>query len=115
MIVGSIGQFSMFGAIAEQMRTLDALTLRAGEGVVDTASALAAEMVLETQRIAEAIAAAATDADRVVSASCRDARTTPAPGKTATTTSVKPRLRRLEDHATSAMVAAISAPIAARL
>lgn len=33
------------------MRLLDAMTLRASEGVVQSATALAAEMVLETQRI----------------------------------------------------------------
>ena len=43
------------------MRLLDGMTLRASEGVVQSATALAAEMVLETQRIAEAILAASTD------------------------------------------------------
>jgi hypothetical protein len=40
---------------------VDITTLRASEGVVKSATALAAEMVLEIQRIAEAIAAAPTD------------------------------------------------------
>lgn len=61
MIDDALPRFSAFGAIAEQMRLVDAMTLRASEGVVQSATALAAEMVLETQRIAEAIAAASTD------------------------------------------------------
>lgn len=50
-----------FSAIAERMRLVDVMTLRASEGVVASATALAAEMVLETQRITEAISAAATE------------------------------------------------------
>ena len=61
MIEDALPSLSAFGAIAEQMRLLDAMTLRASEGVVQSATALAAEMVLETQRIAEAILAASTD------------------------------------------------------
>jgi hypothetical protein len=61
MIEDALPRLSAFGAIAEQMRPLDAMTLRASEGVVQSATALAAEMVLETQRIAEAILAASTD------------------------------------------------------
>lgn len=61
MVVEALPSLSAFGAIAERMRMLDAMTLRAGEGVMQSATALAAEMVLETQRIAEAIAAAPTD------------------------------------------------------
>jgi hypothetical protein len=61
MIEDALPRLSAFGAIAEQMRLLDAMTLRASQGVVQSATALAAEMVLETQRIAEAILAASTD------------------------------------------------------
>lgn len=50
-----------FSVIAERMRLVDVMTLRASEGVVASATALAAEMVLETQRITEAIAAAASE------------------------------------------------------
>lgn len=60
-IAGRLPQFSMYGAIAERMALIDAMTLRASEGIVQSATALAAEMVLETQRIAEAIAAAPTE------------------------------------------------------
>lgn len=60
-IAGSLAQFSIFGVIAERMAFIDTATLRASEGVVQSATALAAEMVLETQRIAEAIAAAPTE------------------------------------------------------
>lgn len=62
-VAGTLAQLSTYGAIAERMRMVDAMTLRASEGVVQSATALAAEMVLETQRIAEAIAAAPTEAD----------------------------------------------------
>jgi len=61
MIAEALPRFSAFGVIAEQMRLVDAMTLRANEGIVHSATALAAEMVLETQRIAEAIVAAPTD------------------------------------------------------
>lgn len=61
MIEEALPRLSAFSPIAEQMRLLDAMTLRASEGVVQSATALAAEMVLETQRIAEAILAASTD------------------------------------------------------
>lgn len=63
MIAGSLSDFAIYGAIAEQMKRLDMTTLRASEGGVQSATALAAEMVLETQRIAEAIAAAPTEED----------------------------------------------------
>lgn len=55
-----------FSAIAERMRMVDIMTLRASDGVIQSATVLAAEMVLETQRIAEAIAAAPTDDESVV-------------------------------------------------
>ncbi|WP_156454152.1 MULTISPECIES: hypothetical protein [unclassified Sphingomonas] len=61
MIEDALPRLWAFGAIAEQMRLLVAMTLRASESVVQSATALAAEMVLETQRIAEAILAASTD------------------------------------------------------
>lgn len=63
IIVGTLSELSTYGAIAEQMRRLDMMTLRASDGVVQSATALAAEMVLETQRIAEAIAATSTEED----------------------------------------------------
>lgn len=65
MIAEALPRFSAFSAIAEQMRLVDAMTLRASEGVVHSATALAAEMVLETQRIAEAIVAAPTDEESI--------------------------------------------------
>ncbi len=61
MIEDMFPKMSGFSAIAERMRLVDVMTLRASEGVVASATALAAEMVLETQRITEAIAAAATE------------------------------------------------------
>lgn len=61
MIEEALPRLSAFSPIAEQMRLLDAMTLRASEGVIQSATALATEMVLETQRIAEAILAASTD------------------------------------------------------
>lgn len=63
MIQDMFPKMSGFSAIAERMRLVDVMTLRASEGVVASATALAAEMVLETQRITEAIAAAATEDD----------------------------------------------------
>jgi hypothetical protein len=65
MIEDALPRISAFGAIAEQMRQLDAMTLRASEGVFQSSTALAAEMVLETQRVAEAILAAPTDGESV--------------------------------------------------
>lgn len=65
MIAEALPRFSAFSAIAEQMRLVDAMTLRASEGIVQSATALAAEMVLETQRIAEAIVAAPTDEESI--------------------------------------------------
>lgn len=61
MIEDMFPKMTGFSAIAERMRLVDVMTLRASEGVVASATALAAEMVLETQRITEAIAAAATE------------------------------------------------------
>jgi hypothetical protein len=61
MIEDIFPKMTGFSAIAERMRLVDVMTLRASEGVVASATALAAEMVLETQRITEAIAAAATE------------------------------------------------------
>lgn len=62
-IAETLSELSTYGAIAEQMRLLDAMTLRASQGIAKSATAVAAEMVLETQRIAEAIAAASTEED----------------------------------------------------
>ena len=61
MIAEALPSLSALGAIAERMRMVDAMTLRASDRSVQSATALAAEMVLETQRIAEAIADAPTD------------------------------------------------------
>ncbi|MGU3389758.1 hypothetical protein [Sphingomonas sp. M1A8_2b] len=61
MIEDMFPKMTGFGAIAERMRLVDVMTLHAGEGVVASATALAAEMVLETQRITAAIAAAPTE------------------------------------------------------
>ena len=61
MIAEALPSLSALGAIAERMRMVDAMTLRASDRSVQSATALAAEMVLETQRIAEAIAVAPTD------------------------------------------------------
>lgn len=61
MVADALPRFATFGTVAEEMRRLDAMTLRASEGVLQSTTALAAEMVLETQRIATAIAAADTD------------------------------------------------------
>jgi hypothetical protein len=61
MITDTLSRMSMFGAIAERMLMVDTLTLRASEGVARSATAIAAEMVIEAQRIAEAIAEAPTD------------------------------------------------------
>jgi hypothetical protein len=66
MIEDAFPRLSALGAIAEQMRLVDAMTLRASEGAAARSStALAAEMVLETQRIAEAILAAPSDEESV--------------------------------------------------
>jgi len=62
-IAEALPRFSMFGAIAERMLVVDTMTLRASEGVVETATAMAARTVIEAQRIAEAIAQAPTDAE----------------------------------------------------
>lgn len=62
-VAGTLSELSGYGAIAEQMRRLDMMTLRASEGIAQTATSLAAEMVLETGRIAEAIAAASSEED----------------------------------------------------
>jgi len=61
MIADALPRMSIFGAIAEQMLMVDTLTLRASEGVARSATAIAAEMVIEAQRIAEAISEAPTD------------------------------------------------------
>ena len=63
MMADMLPQVSAFGAIAERMRMIDVMTLRASDGVVESATVIAAEMVIETQRIAEAIAAARTEED----------------------------------------------------
>lgn len=63
MIAGTLPELSTYSVIAEQMRRLDMMTLRASEGAFQSATALAAEMILETQRIAEAIAATSTEED----------------------------------------------------
>ena len=62
-VAGTLSELSTYGAIAEQMRRLDMMTLRASEEIAQSAMALAAEMVLETRRIAEAIAAAPSEED----------------------------------------------------
>lgn len=62
-IAGTLSELSTYGAIAEQMRLLDVMTLHASKGIARSATAVAAEMVLETQRIAEAIATASTEED----------------------------------------------------
>lgn len=61
MVEDMFPKLTGFSAIAERMRLVDVMTLRASDGPVASATALAAEMVLETQRITEAIAAAATE------------------------------------------------------
>ena len=61
LIADALPNMSMFGAIAERMLMVDIATLRATEGVAQSATALAAEMVLEAQRISQAIADAKTD------------------------------------------------------
>lgn len=66
MIAGSLSDLANYGAIAERMKRLDMMTLRASDEVTQSATALAADMVLETQRIAEAIAAAPTAEDGAV-------------------------------------------------
>jgi hypothetical protein len=63
MIADMLPQVSAFSAIAERMRMVDIMTLRASDGDVESATIIAAEMVIETQRIAEAIAAAPTEED----------------------------------------------------
>lgn len=60
-VAATLTELSGYGAIAEQMRRLDMMTLRASEGIAQSATSLAAEMVLETGRIAEAIAAASSE------------------------------------------------------
>lgn len=61
MVEDMLPKMTEFSVIAERMRLVDVMTLRASEGVVASATVLAAEMVLETQRITKAIAAAATE------------------------------------------------------
>lgn len=61
MILDALPRFTMFSAIAERMLMIDALTLRASEGVVQSATSIAASAVIEAQRIAEAIAQAQND------------------------------------------------------
>lgn len=63
MIADMLPRVSAFSAIAERMRMVDIMTLRASDGDVESATVVAAEMVIETQRIAEAIAAAPTEED----------------------------------------------------
>ena len=60
-ITDALPRMAMFGAIAERMLMVDSLTLRASESVAQSPTAIAAEMVIEAQRIAEAIAEAPTD------------------------------------------------------
>lgn len=61
MVADALPGFSVYGAIAERMRMLDAMTLRASKEVTESATALVAETVLEAQRLVEAIAQAPTD------------------------------------------------------
>jgi hypothetical protein len=63
MVADMLPQVTAFSAIAERMRMVDMMTLRASDGVVESATVIAAEMVIETQRIAEAIAAVPTGED----------------------------------------------------
>lgn len=63
MVTGTLAALSTYGAIAEEMRRLDSMTLRASHGVLQSATSLVAEMVLETRRIAEAIAATSGEED----------------------------------------------------
>lgn len=63
MMADMLPRLTEFSAIAERMRMIDIMTLRASEGDVESTTVLAAEMVIETQRIAEAIAAAPTEED----------------------------------------------------
>jgi hypothetical protein len=65
MIAEALPRVSILGAIAERMLMVDVLTLRASEDVAQSATALAAEMVVEAQRIAEAIADAPTEEEGV--------------------------------------------------
>lgn len=61
MLAEALPRFTGFSTVAQEMRLLDAMTLRASEGVTTSATALAAEMVLETQRIVTAIAEASSN------------------------------------------------------
>lgn len=63
MMADMLPRVTEFGAIAERMRLIDIATLRASDGEVESTTTLAAEMVIETQRIAEAIATARTEED----------------------------------------------------
>lgn len=63
MMADTLPRVMEFGAIAERMRMIDIATLRASDGDVESVTVLAAKMVMETQRIAEAIAVAATEED----------------------------------------------------
>ena len=65
MITDVLPRMSMFGAMAERMLMVDAMTLRAGEDVPQSATAIAANMVIEAHRIAEAIVEAPTDDESV--------------------------------------------------
>lgn len=73
VIADALPSMSMFGAIAERMLMVDTLTLRASEGEAQTATGLAAEMVIETQRLAEAIVEAPSEeeSERLVGALIR--------------------------------------------
>jgi hypothetical protein len=61
IIADTLPRMSMFGAIAERMLMVDIATLRASDSVAQSPTAITAEMVMEAQRIAEAIAEAPTD------------------------------------------------------
>ena len=63
MMADMLPRVTEFSAIAEHMRLIDITTLRASDGEMESTTVLAAEMVIETQRIAEAIAAAPTEED----------------------------------------------------
>ncbi|KEQ53747.1 hypothetical protein BV95_01963 [Sphingobium chlorophenolicum] len=61
MMAEMLPRVTAFGAIAERMRMIDIMTLRASDDDVESSTVIAAEMVIETQRIAEAIAAAPSE------------------------------------------------------
>lgn len=61
MIAQAMPSMAIFSAIAERMRLIDLQTLRASDDPPTSATAIAAEMVIEVQRIATAIVEAPTE------------------------------------------------------